>query len=139
MKINFTRNLFVLTLVLISSCFSAMALPGIQYNLTASTVAFGTIGAATTVIAGGVDEQLVGPISPAGFAVNFGGIRYTSFYVSSNGFMSFQNPGGAHPINDLSNAPSTLIAPLWDDMKTAAVGRVAWAYSFGTGDCQFTN
>lgn len=115
MKINFTRNLFVLTLALFSSCFSAMALPGIQYNLTASTAAFTTIGAPATTatqgtpIGANVDESLIGPISPTGFAVNFGGIRYTSFYISSNGFISFQNPGGALPTNDISTARAPLL------------------------------
>ena len=145
MKINFTRNLFVLTLVLISSCFSAMALPGIQYGLTASTVAFTTIGAPATTatqgtpIGANVDESLIGPISPTGFAVNFGGIRYTSFYISSNGFISFQNPGGALPANNIATAPSTLSAPLWDDMKTGPAGRVAWIYSFGTLTVEWNN
>ena len=145
MKINFTRNLFVLTLALFSSCFSAMALPGIQYNLTASTAAFTTIGAPATTatqgtpIGANVDESLIGPISPTGFAVNFGGIRYTSFYISSNGFISFQNPGGALPTNDISTAPSTLIAPMWDDLKTSATGRVAWIYSFGTLTVEWFN
>ena len=146
MKINFTRNLFVLSVALLSSCFSAMALPGIQYNLTAASApAFSSIGAPATTTSQGVlmganvDESLLGPIAPAGFSVNYGGIRYTSFYVSSNGFISFKNPGGALPANDISTAPSTLIAPLWDDLKTGAAGRVAYTYTFAGLTVEWNN
>ncbi|MFN8144142.1 MAG: T9SS type A sorting domain-containing protein [Bacteroidia bacterium] len=145
MKINFTRNLFVLAVAILSSCFSAMALPGIQYTLTAGSAAFTTIGAPATTATSGtpmaanVDESLLGPFSPTGFAVNYGGIRYTSFYLSSNGFISFQNPGGALPNNDMSTAPSTLVAPLWDDLKTGGAGRVAWIYSLGTLTVEWNN
>lgn len=140
-----TRLLFVLSTALLLFSVRALALPGIQYNLTAGSAGFISIGAPATTatqgtpIGANVDESLIGPISPTGFAVNFGGIRYTSFYISSNGFISFQNPGGALPTNDLSTAPSTIIAPMWDDLKTGPAGRVAWIYSLGTLTVEWNN
>lgn len=137
MNVNHTRKIFAALAVLLLLSRVSFALNGIQYNLTAGTATFNSIGAPAaitapssattgTVIAGGVDDQLVGPFSPTGFAINYGGVRYTSFRVSSNGFIAFNNPGTSLPTNNLTTGPRTVVAPLWDDLATAGAGRVAY-------------
>lgn len=139
MNVNYTRKIFsALTVMLLLSRVS-LALNGIQYNLTAASMAFASIGAATTVINANVDDQLAGPFAPAGFRFNYGGVAYTSFYVSSNGFITFANPGGALPTNNLSTGPRTIIAPLWDDLQTGPAGRVSYVYSLGTLTVEWNN
>ena len=150
MNVNFTRKLAASLTMLLLFSRVAFALNGIQYNLTSAGAAFNTVGAPAaitapssaltgTVIAGGVDEQLVGPFSPTGFTLNYGGVRYTSFWVSSNGFIALTNPGGALPTNNLATGPRTLIAPLWDDLATAAAGRVAYNYNLGILTVEWNN
>lgn len=139
MNVNYTRKIFsALTVMLLLSRVS-FALNGITYNLTAASAAFASIGAATTVVNANIDDQLAGPFAPAGFRFNYGGVAYTSFYVSSNGFIALANPGGSLPTNNLSTGPRTIIAPLWDDLQTGAAGRVSYVYSLGTLTVEWNN
>ena len=139
MNVNYTRKIFsALTVMLLLSRVS-FALNGITYNLTAASAAFASIGAATTVVNANVDDQLAGPFAPAGFRFNYGGVAYTSFYVSSNGFITFANPGSSLPTNNLSTGPRTIIAPLWDDLQTGPAGRVSYVYSLGTLTVEWNN
>jgi hypothetical protein len=55
---------------------------------------------------------------PIGFSFSFGGTDYTTFSISTNGFISLDNAVGAQSVvngfsNNLSQAP--VIAPFWDD------------------------
>ncbi|MFB6398718.1 sugar dehydrogenase, partial [Polymorphospora sp. 2-325] len=57
------------------------------------------------------------------FAFPFYGQTYTSAWVSSNGFLSFEDPGGAQPINGPipdTTAPNTGVYPFWDDLVVRA-------------------
>ncbi len=127
--------IFILCYFLNSLYVSAQS-TGINY--TYSNPAGGAfIGIATpfTIIAGGADD-VVATITPtaaqwSGF--NFGGVYFPAgqpIYVSSNGFLSFMNPGGALPNNDLAGTKA-IIAPLWDDLKINTTGQVR--YGFGGG------
>lgn len=57
---------------------------------------------------------------PIGFTFDFFGITYTDFYISSNGFISFQNDGnGCCSGQAVPNggAPNNLIAFAWSDLN----------------------
>ena len=60
-------------------------------------------------------DELSGPL-PIGFEFTFFGVAYTTFYVSSNGFMTFDPSAGsgdaAQMIPD-ANDPNNLIAACW--------------------------
>lgn len=59
---------------------------------------------------------------PDGFAFSFFGESYDRVYVSTNGFIAFDN-GSPQPNNsDEGLAARPLIAPLWDDLSTAGNG-----------------
>lgn len=71
------------------------------------------------VMAANQDEARVGPNS-LGFTFNFDGTDYTTYNLSSNGWLKF---GAAATSADLSNAFDAsaqypLIAPFWDDLRT---------------------
>lgn len=73
----------------------------------------------TQVMAANQDEVRVGPNS-LGFTFNFDGVDYTTYNLSSNGWLKF---GTATTSADLSNAFDAgaqypLIAPFWDDLRT---------------------
>jgi hypothetical protein len=62
------------------------------------------------------------------FTVTFYGQAYTAAWLSTNGFLSFVDPAGAHPV-DRSGLPSTdgpnaAIYPYWDDLIVDASASV---------------
>lgn len=72
------------------------------------------------------DDTGVGPF-PIGFAFPFFGGSFTEFYVSSNGFLSFEPITQSYFTNsELPNegAPSNLIAPFWDDLNMRSGGEI---------------
>lgn len=78
----------------------------------------------TTLHSSGVDEAVSSEQS-IGFTFNLFGNNYTTFYVSTNGFIAF----GSAPSSAFSNSalPSStfsmpVICPYWDDMKTRGAG-----------------
>lgn len=95
-----------------------------NYSFTKSEQNFSTLGVGTGVTTlfsqgGGLDDQIY-TISPAGFEFWFMGQRYTSFKVSSNGWISLGDGViTSLPTNSLfsSSARPAIIAPLWDDLE----------------------
>jgi predicted CXXCH cytochrome family protein len=111
------------------------------------------------------NNAYTGPISLGpGFNFWYMGTRYTQIWVSSNGWLSFNNPtgtaaAGSIAANDLDNSNNTInntnarpiLAPLWDNLGGAAAGSVAsyqtsgiapnrsftfewWNYQWNTGN-----
>jgi hypothetical protein len=78
------------------------------------------------------DDENVGPL-PIGFAFNYYGNDFNSFYFCSNGFMSFSSTSTAY--SNLSipnvNAPLNMLAPFWDDLYFPNGGN-AYYYSNNT-------
>ena len=75
------------------------------------------------------DESVIGPFS-LGFTFRFFDQDYTEYWISSNGWISFTNPGGdAESFNDRipdTDAPNALVAWFWDDLdpsETNVTGR----------------
>jgi gliding motility-associated-like protein len=91
-----------------------------------------------TAITGLSDDNTVGPFN-IGFTFPFFGNFYNSFWLSSNGFMTFTNPTGSFLGNaNIPNGaqPNNIIAWAWDDMNFNAGGTVNY-YTGGTAGNQF--
>ena len=70
---------------------------------------------------------------PIGFSFPFYAGAYTNVYVSVNGFLTFDNPGGSlyyinndFPNSSSASVPGSMIAPWWDDLST--VYNTAYTY-----------
>lgn len=94
-----------------------------NYGFSQSSISFTTLGIGTGVTtlfsqSGGVDDQVYA-IQPANFEFWYMGQRYTSFTVSSNGWISLGSATVASlPSNSLATSSTrpAIIAPLWDDL-----------------------
>jgi len=71
---------------------------------------------------------------PIGFSFNYNGTNYTTFRVSTNGFLTFDNSNaatgggtGAYGYsNSFTNSNPLILAPNWDDLQTAGnLGTIA--------------
>ena len=76
------------------------------------------------------DDQLSG-ILPIGFSFIFYGNTYTSFYISSNGFISFDAAAGSgccsgQFLPDI-NQPNNIIACAWEDLYPPAGGTISYS------------
>ncbi len=131
------RKSFLLSIFFLSIGISTLAqTTGINYIYSAA--ANGYVPNAGTIFAGsaGADE-VVYTINPTAFTWPNGfyyGSKYypptSTIYVSTNGWMSFVNQGGALPNNSLATTPA-IIAPIWDDLKVAAAGNINWKITGG--------
>ncbi|MEO0132032.1 MAG: T9SS type A sorting domain-containing protein [candidate division WOR-3 bacterium] len=75
-----------------------------------------------TRVTGLMDDNVVGPF-PIGFSFPYYWYRVNSFYVSSNGYISFSdNFNGAHPFSNVPNParPNDIVAPLMSDLDFSA-------------------
>jgi uncharacterized repeat protein (TIGR01451 family) len=64
------------------------------------------------------DDRATGPI-PLGFSFFFYGRVYTTTYLGTNGYVSFEGPVTAYTNRNLPNSktPNNFIAPFWDDLQ----------------------
>lgn len=100
---------------------------GTTYPFAASTsgvLADMTTGT-TQLVAPGVDDTPVSPVTNIGFTFTFDGVNYTQFSASSNGVMALgatqitTNFDNADPTSGFSaNLGYPKIAPYWDDLCT---------------------
>lgn len=95
-----------------------------------------------TPVPGLTDDSFAGPY-PIGFAFPFYGVNRSQFYVSSNGFLSFDS-GSSDYTNDCplpnGTAPNNIVAPMWDDLyPNYATGGVYYrtfsSCPIGSGKC----
>ncbi|MBS4016388.1 MAG: T9SS type A sorting domain-containing protein [Candidatus Latescibacteria bacterium] len=80
------------------------------------------ISTAGTRIIGLMDDNVIGPF-PIGFSFPYYWYRVNSFYVSSNGYISFSdNFNGASPFSNVPNParPNDVVAPLMSDLDFSA-------------------
>jgi len=93
-------------------------------------------GSGTSVTLG--DDQLSTAL-PIGFSFNFFGSAYTNFYISSNGFISFDAtaPNGCCSGQVIPNTgtPNNLISFAWEDLDPAGVGTIEY-FTTGTSPNQ---
>lgn len=78
---------------------------------------------AALISRGEADDDSWGPID-IGFPFPIYGQVYNTFHICSNGFLSFYMPNTNYDNSDLpsTNAPSYMIAALWDDLSINADG-----------------
>ncbi len=142
MKLNSTQSAIrVLIFSLFLLCFAQQGFGqtiGINYVPSQPAGALTWNSAATALATlNGADDVLASFTPPATWGgFYYGGVWYpqatTTFYVSSNGWMSVAKPGdpippSSLPVNDLAGNPYRIIAPLWDDLKLHATGGgVTW-------------
>lgn len=74
------------------------------------------------------DDSVTTLSFPSGFVFPFYGTNYSSVSVCTNGFVNFGTATNVYANYGLpsSNAPSGLVAPLWDDLKLDASASVWW-------------
>ena len=113
-----------------------------EANPTPYTIIQGTYSpfstAGGTPVTGLTDDNTVGPIN-IGFNFPFFGNLYNSFWISSNGYMTFTAPAGSFLGNlNIPNAaqPNNIIAWGWDDMNFNNGGTVNY-YVGGTAPNQY--
>jgi len=63
------------------------------------------------------DDRRVGPIALP-FAINFYGTTYNSYYVNTNGNITFQSVFPVFTPSAFPGAPQPIIAPWWADVDT---------------------
>lgn len=81
------------------------------------------VSSAGTRIVGLGDDNVVGPF-PIGFSFPYYWYRVNSFYISSNGYISFSdNFNGASPFSNVPNTarPNDVVAPLMSDIDFTSV------------------
>ena len=76
------------------------------------------------------DDTFSGPI-PIGFAVNFFGTTYTSLYVGTNGYVTFDRGQTGYDPQNLINYQQKIIAPFYSDIDTRNTlsGEITWGSS----------
>lgn len=77
-----------------------------------------------------LDDDEVSSALPLGFTFNFFGVDYTEFYISSNGFITFDSDAddGCCDGQDLPNtdSPNNLIAFAWTDLNPENGGTIKY-------------
>ena len=91
---------------------------------------------------GDLDDRMVGP-RQIGFEFPYYDQIYSSIYISSNGCLSFMFIGNLAPWENIelpsSSAPSTLLAPWWDDLnnESGPQGKL-YLWTNGENECIVT-
>ncbi len=103
------------------------------YYFSYSSDTYTAISSPTELIPGGKDDTITASHS-IGFTFVFNGISYTTYKVSSNGWI---NLGGAltshHSTNELSHTTKKeIIAPLWDDLEVNSGGSIGYHLEINT-------
>ncbi len=86
----------------------------LPYTTFASVDKYYPISGGTRVSSIEVDDAITSAI-PIGFSFNFGGVLYDSFYMSSNGFISFKSRSNTAP--NISSATDPVVGPLMDNLN----------------------
>ncbi|MBO2012917.1 fibronectin type III domain-containing protein [Hymenobacter negativus] len=89
------------------------------YTFAPSTGTYTQLPATATAVPDILTDDDISGVLPIGFTFVFDGTPYTSFYASSNGFLSFNSAADYANGNDLATGSSSLrplVAPLWDDL-----------------------
>jgi hypothetical protein len=79
-----------------------------------------------------------------GFTFNYSGVNYTRVRINTNGWISFNLSGtdatsGINANLFFQNAPSTVLAPWWDDLKADATTTITYASDNGIFIVDFKN
>jgi hypothetical protein len=110
---------------------AALLYPAVPYCIEGydlSSIAYTPIVPTSGTIAGPVGDDVVSAAFPMPFPFDFFCNTYSSFYVSTNGFISFGAAPGSgccsgQNLPDIGT-PNNLIALCWDDLNTNAGGNI---------------
>ncbi|MCX7697687.1 MAG: T9SS type A sorting domain-containing protein [Bacteroidales bacterium] len=97
----------------------------LSYSFTAVSGSYTTLTSPTNIHPSNTDEAISGWI-PIGFTFYYNCIPYTQIKVSTNGWLTFNDLTSAYLTNALATTVGNIIAPLWDDLKTASDGFVRY-------------
>ncbi|MCD6162501.1 MAG: hypothetical protein J7K40_08825 [candidate division Zixibacteria bacterium] len=88
-----------------------------------------------SLIPGMGDETMAGPYS-IGFTFNYYGTDYNSFYVNSNGYVSFSSTSTTYENGTIPNisTPNNMLAVYWDDLNFNSGGN-AYFYTNNSDSC----
>ena len=127
-------------LVLLPLLSAAPALAQVDtYQFAASTTTYTPLPATATAVPAILADDAASGALPIGFSFVFDGTSYTSFRVSSNGFLSFNSAATSALGNNFSTGGTTerpLIAAYWDDMDGRDAAASAKYQLTGTGTTQ---
>jgi hypothetical protein len=91
-----------------------------QYNVTRNTgITYNSIMSTGTTYTsiGGVDDAKTNNVKLTGTTFKYRGQPVSAFYATTNGWLTFDTTQTtATYTNDLSNAPTRVLAPFWDDL-----------------------
>jgi hypothetical protein len=106
---------FITTTVL---SYHAAAYPASSYSFTPLAGTYTAITGGTSIPDIEGDESYASGI-PIGFSFNYCGIPYTEVSASSNGWVSFADPGDSYSWNDQTalNDVKPALFPLWEDLS----------------------
>ncbi|MBL0047173.1 MAG: T9SS type A sorting domain-containing protein [Bacteroidetes bacterium] len=103
-----------------------------QLNYTFSGLAgtYTALSGASTLHGSNQDDALSAATN-IGFSFTFGGVSYTQFKASTNGWLTFNTAlTASNSFNDLTfTVDRPIIAPLWDDLATNGSGAVSYKLS----------
>ena len=127
LKRHVYKPLFVTLLFLPLSLFVRAQL---NYSYTLLTTTYAANSGGTVIVPASTDDG-TSAVQNIGFSFSYNCNTYTQFMVSSNGWMVL---GNGISSSLYSNALGTtgqgpILAPLWDDMKTASSGNVNYVLS----------
>ena len=111
---------------LLSICVAGGALAQ-TYTVTQGSADLSPLTSPTVVFP--ADDQTIGPF-PIGFDFNYFGTEYSEFFISSNGFISFQSTSnGCCSGQFLPNTgqPNNMIAAFYEDFDPPEGGQISYA------------
>ncbi|MFT3795964.1 GEVED domain-containing protein [Flavobacterium sp.] len=121
---------FLLAFFLFLTESKAQAVSGYAFSQSTETYAAVTGTNSTATEDDGIQNNI-----PIGFAFNYGGVSYSTFSISTNGWIRLgQNIGNQSWINTLANpnaAYAPLIAAFWDD-HNRGTGSIAYSLTGST-------
>jgi len=95
---------------------------------TTASIPYGPTTPPATTNPGPVGDDVVSSSIPIGFNFNFYGTTYSSFIISTNGFISFDAAPGAGccagQALPSAVAPNNVVAVCWTDLNTAVSGNI---------------
>ncbi|RFF31758.1 hypothetical protein DZC52_03675 [Wenzhouxiangella sediminis] len=110
-----------------SSLFMASSTLAQPYTITQDTADLTPLTAPTAVSL--ADDQTAGPFN-IGFDFNFFGTTYSEFWISSNGFIAFENTSNGCCSGQLipnSGQPNNMIAAFYEDYDPPEGGTVSYS------------
>jgi len=118
------KNILAFILLLMSSAtLSAQDIT--NYAFTATSGTYTALSGITTQQIGASADEVVSANNSIGFEFWYMGTRYTSFGVNENGWLNLGTTTANVNANNLSaSGTRPVIAPLWDDLKTNASGKI---------------